>query len=73
MAKHELNDLIGTAEIGALTGVTSAAVSGWRTRHKDFPRPLVEFRTGPLYSKREVVAWLRRTGRLETKPTRVFT
>lgn len=62
--KHDLDDLIGTAEIGELAGVSSAAVSVWRNRHKTFPDPLVKVRSGPLYSRRTVTAWLEETGRL---------
>lgn len=76
MAKHDLDDLIGTAEIGELAGVSSAAVTVWRGRHEAFPAPLVRVRSGPLYSRRAVVAWLEETGRLKSnapRNPRIFT
>lgn len=55
-----MSELIGVKEVGELAGVTSAAVANWRNRHADFPRPVEEVGSGPLFSSDEVVQWLER-------------
>ena len=69
--KHDLDDLIGVAEVGELAGVSSAAATMWRLRHEDFPKPLLTLRCGTIYSRAAVTKWLRNTGRLKAK-TRTF-
>jgi predicted DNA-binding transcriptional regulator AlpA len=54
----ELSDLLGTHELTKLARVTDTAVWQWRKRNKDFPKPVLELKMGPLYSKKEVRAWL---------------
>lgn len=67
MAKHDLDDLIGKAEVGELGGVSSAAATMWGLRYEDFPKPLLTLRCGTIYSRKAVTAWLVKTGRLKTK------
>lgn len=55
-----MGELIGVKEIGELASVTSAAVANWRNRHTDFPRPVEEVGSGPLFNSDEVVQWLER-------------
>jgi type I restriction enzyme M protein len=55
-----LADLIGVKEIAELAGVTSAAVANWRSRHADFPRPVEEVGSGPVFDGEEVMGWLAR-------------
>jgi type I restriction enzyme M protein len=55
-----MGELIGVKEIGELAGVTSAAVANWRTRHGDFPRPIHEVGSGPVFDSDDVVGWLER-------------
>ncbi|MBK3525367.1 MULTISPECIES: N-6 DNA methylase [Streptomyces] len=50
--------LISGAEIARLAGVTRAAVSNWRRRHKDFPSPAGGSSSAPLFSLSDVQAWL---------------
>lgn len=53
------DELIGVAEIAELAGVTKAAVANWRARGSTgFPPPAVETKSGPLYRKPEIEAWL---------------
>lgn len=66
MKTHPLDDLIGSAEISTLAGVTAQTISVWAQRHEDFPTPLLRFRSGPIYSRKEVEEWLVKTGRLDS-------
>lgn len=61
----EVADLITKPEIADMLGVTREQVSVWGARtYLKFPEPLVTLRTGKLFSRREVEAWARSTGRL---------
>lgn len=53
-------DLIGLFEIAELAGVSPSAVANWRTRDLNFPRPVVELKSGPVFRKPEIRAWLTR-------------
>ncbi|KQX55363.1 MULTISPECIES: N-6 DNA methylase [unclassified Streptomyces] len=53
-----VDPLITGAEIARIAGVTRAAVSNWRRRHKDFPAPAGGSSGTPLFSLTDVRAWL---------------
>ncbi|MFJ3659408.1 N-6 DNA methylase [Streptomyces sp. NPDC090119] len=55
--------VVTAAEIARLAGVTRAAVSNWRRRHPDFPRPAAGTATSPLFALKEVQQWLDRQGK----------
>ncbi len=55
-----MTDLIGVKEIAELAGVSSAAVANWRNRHTDFPRPVEEMGSGPVFQTDDIVGWLER-------------
>jgi chromosome partitioning protein len=54
------DDLLGINEIAELAGVSKQAVANWRARFKDFPPPVADLRSGPVFRARQVRAWLRR-------------
>jgi chromosome partitioning protein len=56
----EHSDLIGLFEIAELAGVSPPAVANWRKRSADFPRPVADLKSGPVFSKSDVRAWLRK-------------
>ncbi|MFF9242738.1 N-6 DNA methylase [Streptomyces sp. NPDC014801] len=58
------------AGIARLAGVGRAAVSNWRRRHADFPKPVGGTETSPSFALAEVEAWLRRQGKLAEVPLR---
>ncbi|MGW0884529.1 N-6 DNA methylase [Streptomyces sp. NPDC002671] len=58
------------AGIARLAGVGRAAVSNWRRRHADFPKPVGGTETSPSFALGEVEAWLRRQGKLAEVPLR---
>ncbi|OII65229.1 restriction endonuclease subunit M [Streptomyces sp. CC53] len=58
------------AGIARLAGVGRAAVSNWRRRHADFPRPVGGTETSPSFALADVEAWLRAQGKLAEVPLR---
>lgn len=61
---------VTAAEIARLAGVGRAAVSNWRRRHPDFPKPVGGTETSPSFALPEVEAWLRDQGKLAEVPLR---
>lgn len=51
-----LPELWGVAEIVAEIGVTKMTVQRWRAR-RDFPKPALELRMGPVWIADDVRAW----------------
>jgi hypothetical protein len=54
---------VTSADIARIAGVGRAAVSNWRRRHPDFPRPVGGPATSPTFSLDEVQEWLESNGR----------
>ncbi|MFE9389861.1 N-6 DNA methylase [Streptomyces sp. NPDC006784] len=61
---------VTAAAIARLAGVGRAAVSNWRRRYTDFPRPVGGTETSPAFSLAEVESWLRDHGKLAEAPLR---
>jgi Z1 domain len=57
------HDIVGINEIAAMAKVTTQAVANWRARASDFPRPLKELASGPVFRRAQVRAWLHRNNR----------
>jgi hypothetical protein len=57
------HDIVGINEIASMAGVTSQAVTNWRNRSADFPRPLSSLASGPVFRRAQVRAWLKRNNR----------
>jgi predicted DNA-binding transcriptional regulator AlpA len=55
--------LIGAAEIAAILGVSRQRVDQL-AKADDFPPPVVEIAAGRVWSRDDVEAWARATGRL---------
>ena len=53
------SNLLGLGEIAQLAGVSTSAVSNWRNRLDDFPAPLEELSSGPVFSKMQISEWLK--------------
>lgn len=58
--------LVTPTQIAKLAGVGRAAVSNWRRRYADFPRPAGGTVNSPLFAWRDVEPWLAANGRLST-------
>ncbi|MER6999277.1 N-6 DNA methylase [Streptomyces sp. NPDC000410] len=61
---------VTAAEIARLAGVGRAAVSNWRRRHPDFPKPVGGTETSPSFALADVEQWLRDQGKLAEVPLR---
>lgn len=61
---------VTAAEIARLAGVGRAAVSNWRRRHADFPRPVGGTESSPSFDLSEIEQWLRDQGKLAEVPLR---
>ncbi|NEA14596.1 SAM-dependent methyltransferase, partial [Streptomyces halstedii] len=61
---------VTAAGIARLAGVGRAAVSNWRRRHPDFPRPVGGTDTSPSFALPEIEQWLRDQGKLAEVPLR---
>jgi len=57
------SDLVGINEIAAMAEVTTQAVANWRVRSADFPQPLKELASGPVFRRSQIRAWLKRNNR----------
>src|SRR5258705_13755104 len=62
-------DEVTAAEIARLAGVGRAAVSNWRRRYDDFPRPVGGPVTSPTFALPEVEAWLQANRKLTDEGT----
>jgi chromosome partitioning protein len=49
--------IVGVSEIAELAGFTRQAILNWRTRYEDFPQPLAELKSGPIWQLSEVIKW----------------
>jgi hypothetical protein len=61
---------VTAAGIARLAGVGRAAVSNWRRRHADFPKPVGGTEASPSFALGEVELWLRDQGKLAEVPLR---
>jgi len=57
------------AAIARLAGVGRAAVSNWRRRYPEFPKPAGGSSTSPTFDRAEVEAWLKATGKVDQLAT----
>ncbi len=56
----ERRELIGLQEVARLGGVSVSAAANWRKRYEDFPVPLAELSSGPVFDREQIQRWLRR-------------
>ncbi|MFE2107224.1 N-6 DNA methylase [Kitasatospora sp. NPDC059463] len=59
---------VTAVEIARLAGVGRAAVSNWRRRHPDFPRPVGGTDSSPTFALTDVESWLRAQGKIAELP-----
>lgn len=66
------DELIGLYEISQLANVGTSAVGNWRQRYLDFPAPVKQLRSGPVFEKRQILNWLRKKEEPMTKVIALF-
>lgn len=64
--------LIGIFEIAELAKVSPSAVANWRRRFPEFPAPLAELKSGPVFSENQVKLWLARRQATDSTETELF-
>lgn len=52
-------DLVGIAEIAAMAHVSKQVISNWRRRYDDFPKPIQNLESGPVWNKETVAKWVK--------------
>src|SRR5712692_2187732 len=50
-------NLVGLAEIAQMAGVSKQVVANWRSRQRDFPEPISELKSGPVWALDDVRHW----------------
>lgn len=61
----ESEPLVTSSEIAQLAEVGRAAVSNWRRRYLDFPKPVGGTSASPLFPLAQIEQWLRETGKAD--------
>lgn len=54
--------IVGVSEIAEMAGITKQAVSNWRERFADFPKPVADLKSGPVWRYPTVQDWARLHG-----------
>jgi hypothetical protein len=62
------SSLIGIYEIAELANVSASAVANWRRRFSDFPTPLADLKSGPVFGESQIKRWLARRQGGESQP-----
>jgi chromosome partitioning protein len=66
------DDFVGINEIAVMANVSRQAVANWRVRAADFPKPVTELASGPIFRRSLIRSWLRRNKRKGKSMTHVF-
>jgi hypothetical protein len=64
--------LIGIYEIAEMANVTPSAVANWRKRFTDFPEPLAELKSGPVFGEAQIKMWLAKRGSSDPQEVELF-
>lgn len=69
---NDYDELIGLYEVAQLANVSPAAVGNWRKRYPEFPIPVKQIQSGPVFQKRQILYWLRKKERPMAKVIALF-
>lgn len=53
-------NVVGVYEIAEFANVSPSAVINWRKRFPDFPTPIADLKSGPIYLESQIKVWLAR-------------
>lgn len=62
-----MEEFVGIAEIAKMFDVTPAAVTNWRSRCNDFPKPVTVLKSGPIFRSEQIIKWNRRKNDMAAK------
>lgn len=51
---QQSDELVGIGEIAEIAGVYRQAVANWRVRAADFPSPVTELASGPIFRRSQI-------------------
>lgn len=57
------DELVGIGEIAEMAGVSRQAVANWRVRMAEFPLPVAELASGPIFRRSNIRFWLKKNRR----------
>jgi len=75
LAAHRImndEDLIGLYEVAQMAEVSPAAVGNWRKRYTNFPAPVRQLKSGPVFQRRQILYWLRKKDSAMAKVIALF-
>src|SRR5690349_8743236 len=52
-------EIVGIAEIAGIAKVSKQAVVNWRFRYDNFPRPLHQLQSGPVWNREAIETWVK--------------
>ncbi len=61
-----MEEFVGVAEISKMFDVSAAAVTNWRNRFKDFPKPVAILKSGPVFKTEQIEKWNRRKNNMSS-------
>ncbi len=64
--------MIGIYEIAEIANVSPSAVANWRKRFPDFPVPIVDLKSGPVFGENQVKLWLARRQASDSPEAELF-
>jgi chromosome partitioning protein len=53
------SELVGIAEVAEIAKVSRQAVANWRLRYENFPKPLQQLQSGPVWRREVMEAWVK--------------
>lgn len=51
------DDLLGLSEVADLLDTSRQVIGNWRQRRQDFPRPVAELKSGPIWRRASILEW----------------
>ena len=49
--------LLGLSEAAEIFEVSRQVIANWRARYHDFPKPVAELKSGPIWHLEDIVKW----------------
>jgi len=61
-------DIMGAYEVAGLLKIGRSTLGNWKNKPPlNFPEPVVKLKTGPIYDRRDILAWKRQAQTRQSK------
>jgi chromosome partitioning protein len=60
--EREKPEILGLSEVAELLGTSRQTIANWRQRRRDFPSPIAELKSGPIWSREHITEWADEAG-----------